>query len=102
VPGYVLSLRAEADLDDIIAFTVRTWNDAQAERYVAAIEACCQRLADSPMIGHACDDLLPGMRRMEQGSHVVFYRQRDDGVRVIRVLHKHMLPERHISEDDDE
>ena len=101
MPTYVLSLRAEADLDDIIAFTVHKWDAAQAGRYVAALEACCQRLADSPMIGPACDDLLLGTRRMAQGSHVVFYRQRDHGVRVIRILHKHMLPERHVSEDDD-
>jgi toxin ParE1/3/4 len=99
---YIFSLRAEADLDDIITFTIDRWNKAQADRYLAALDDCCQRLADNPLIGRACDELLPGLRRMEQGSHVAFYRQRDYGVRIIRILHKRMLPARHITEDDED
>ena len=102
MPHYIFSLRAEADLDDIITFTIDRWNKAQADRYVAALDDCCQRLADNPLIGRACDEFLPGLRRMEQGSHVVFYRQRDYGVRIIRILHKRMLPARHITEDDED
>jgi plasmid stabilization system protein ParE len=32
------SLRAEADFDDITAYTVRTWDAAQADRYLTLLE----------------------------------------------------------------
>ena len=31
------SRRAEADFDDITAYTVRTWNAAQADRYLTLL-----------------------------------------------------------------
>jgi plasmid stabilization system protein ParE len=36
------------------------------------------------------------VRRHEVASHVVFYEQRDGGIRIIRVLHSSMLPENYI------
>lgn len=35
------------------------------------------------------------LRRMEQGRHVIFYRQQKKGIVVSRILHQRMLPERH-------
>ncbi len=37
---------------------------------------------------------------MEQGSHVIFYRQRSGGILISRVLHRSMLPERHTMDDE--
>jgi plasmid stabilization system protein ParE len=40
---------------------------------------------------------------MSRAKHVVFYRLRPYGIRVIAVLHERMLPELHLSgEEDDE
>ncbi len=39
------------------------------------------------------------LRRIEQGSHVIFYRQQDHGIFIIRILHKAMLPETHSLDD---
>jgi plasmid stabilization system protein ParE len=39
--------------------------------------------------------------REEQGRHVVFYVPRPYGVRVVRVLHERMLPNRHDLNDDE-
>jgi plasmid stabilization system protein ParE len=39
---------------------------------------------------------------MEQGKHVVFYRRERGGILVSRILHQHMLPERHAIDDEDE
>jgi plasmid stabilization system protein ParE len=38
------SRRAEADFDDITAYTVRTWDAAQADRYLTLLDDYCQRL----------------------------------------------------------
>jgi len=33
-----------------------------------------------------------GLRRMEHGSHVIFYRWLPEGIFIVRVLHERMLP----------
>ena len=93
--AFRFSRRAEADLLGIGAHTLRTWGEDQAIRYLDDLEACCQMLADNPMLGRACDDVRPGLRRMERGRHVVFYREDTGGILVSRILHQRMLPERH-------
>ncbi len=60
-----LSRRAEADLSGIGAYTLRTWGDDQAIRYIIELEACCQMLAANPALGRSCDDVRSGLRRME-------------------------------------
>ena len=59
-------------------------------------------LADNPALGRFCDDVRPGLRRLEHGKHVVvFYRQERGGVLVSRILHQRMLPDRHAIDDED-
>jgi toxin ParE1/3/4 len=96
-----ISRLAEADLCNIGAYTLRTWGEAQADRYLAQIEACCQRLADNPALGRVCDEIRPGLRRMEQGRHVVFYREEAGGILISRILHQRMLPEDQDIDDED-
>ncbi|HME09111.1 MAG TPA: type II toxin-antitoxin system RelE/ParE family toxin [Bryobacteraceae bacterium] len=98
-----LSRAAELDLFDIGTHTLRTWGVDQIIRYLDDLEACCQGLPDSPELGRPCDHIRPGLRRMEQGKHVVFFRPEPGGVLVSRTLNERMLPERQgVSEEDDE
>ena len=93
--AFRFSRRAEADLLSIADYTLRTWGEAQADHYIGELETFCQMLADNPGLGRPRDDIRPGLRRMEQGKHVVFYRLRQPGgILVVRILHQHMLPER--------
>ncbi len=100
--SFRFSRLAEADLLSISAYTLRTWGEAQTIRYIDALEACCQRLADNPAAGRFCDYVRPGLRRMEQGKHVLFFRREKDGILVSRILHERMLPERYAIDEDDE
>jgi toxin ParE1/3/4 len=102
VSAFRFSLRAETDLAEIARYTLRQWGEDQTIRYIDDLEACCQQLAASPELGRLCDDVRPGLRRMERGRHVIFYRQEPGGILVSRVLHQRMLPERHPIEDSDE
>lgn len=95
-----LSRLADADLD-IGAYTLRTWGLDQTIRYLDGLEACCQHLADNPMSGRPCDYVHHGLRRTEQGSHVVFFRREPKGILVSRIMHERMLPEKHTLDDDD-
>jgi plasmid stabilization system protein ParE len=46
VAGFRLTHRAEDDLAEIGAYTLRTWGAEQCARYLDQLEACCKRLAE--------------------------------------------------------
>jgi toxin ParE1/3/4 len=102
VAAFRFSRYAEADLLSIGAYSLRTWGLAQTVRYIDELEACCQRLADNPASGRSCDHVRVGLRRMEQGKHVIFFRREPGGILVSRILHERMLPERHAIDDVDQ
>lgn len=97
--AFELSRRAEGGLLDIAHYTLRTWGQEQALRYLGELEDCCRRVANRPGLGRACDEIRPGLKRMEHGRHVVFYRPAPSGIFVCRILHQRMLPQRHPIED---
>ena len=85
---------------DIGIYTLRTWGVDQTIRYLDDLESCCQGLADNPAAGRPCEHVRPGLRRMEQGKHVVFFRREPRGILVSRILHERMLPEKHTLDDE--
>ena len=68
--GFVLSPRAQADLDEIWSYTATTWDDNQAERYIRDIWLAIRMPAADPRKARACDGIRPGYRRYTVGSHV--------------------------------
>lgn len=91
---------AESDLIGIANYTLRTWGEDQTAKYIDDLEACCRRLTDNPSSGRSADHVRRGLRRMEQGKHVVFFRREPGGIIVSRILHERMLPERHPIDDE--
>ncbi len=96
--AFRFSRSAESDLLSIGEYTLRTWGEAQALSYLNELEVCCRRLADNPALGRRCDDVRPGLRRLERSQHVIFYRSDEDGILVSRILHQRMLPDKHLPE----
>jgi toxin ParE1/3/4 len=92
---YVLSPRAQRDIDDIWDYTAERWGPSQAEFYIRQIWRHIETVAALPSSGHACDDIRKGYYRSLVGSHVLFYRVIDGGIDVVRVLHGRMDVERH-------
>ena len=76
--------------------------EAQTERYIGQLEDCCQLLAGNPGLGRPCDEVRPGLRRMELAKHAVFYREEPGGILICRILHERMLPERQAIDDEDD
>jgi toxin ParE1/3/4 len=99
VPAFRFSRRGEADLLDIGIYTLAEWGEAQANRYLVELATCCRTLAVNPGLGRPCDHVRPGLRRLEHGKHVVFYRQESGGILISRILHQRMLPEIHTIDD---
>lgn len=47
----------------------------------------------------ACDDIRDGYRKYHIGRHLIFYREADEGIVIIRILHDRMDVEAHFDED---
>jgi toxin ParE1/3/4 len=98
----VYSKLAKIDMFKIGDYTREVWGEIQADRYLDQLEDCCERLMINPKMGRASDIVQPGLRRFEQGRHVIFYQQLEERVLIYRILHQSMLPARHIFDTSEE
>jgi len=92
---YRLTPRAESDLEEIWLYTFKTWSPQQADRYHNDIVDVFEGLAAGQKTGRPVD-VRDGYFKYPAGSHMVFYRLADDGLVVVRVLHKRMDVERNL------
>jgi len=96
VTRFILSPRAQADLDEIWDYTVKHWGVEQAEFYVRQIQTAIEAVAAEPRRGRPCDVIRAGYKKYYAGSHVLFFRLTGNGIDVIRILHRNMDFERHL------
>lgn len=92
MPTVALSSRAQADIVDRIAY-LATFSAAASDKFAAALKSALHRLESSPRIGFA----FPTRRRRLKGIRVmvvpkfrnycIFYRESNDTIEVMRVLH---------------
>jgi len=87
---------AETDLIDIWVYSFRTWGEAQANRYLDAMELGIRELARDPDAGNPRHALREGIWSKRIEHHIVFYTFTDEQVRVRRVLHEAMDVGRHL------
>lgn len=90
---------AEADLTAIGKYTEEHWGSAQKRRYLAMIKDCFTRLRRNSALGAPRDDLRPGYRSVSAARHVVFYRDINDCIEIIRILHVRMDMGGHLTGD---
>jgi toxin ParE1/3/4 len=93
---YSLSSKAAADLDGIYEYTILHFGLEQARVYLLGLHERFQMLAEQPTQGRTADELALGLRRFEYQSHMVFYIPKDNGIRIVRVLHQRMDVTRHV------
>ncbi|KLE34504.1 type II toxin-antitoxin system RelE/ParE family toxin [Aurantiacibacter luteus] len=91
-----LSRRAENDLSDIADYTIAEFGIEQTRTYRDQFKACFASLLDNPNLGRSADELAPGLRRIRQQAHVVFYLPSENAVLIVRVLHHGVDFERHL------
>lgn len=97
MPNFKLSRKAKADLKSIAIYTERKWGRDQRNHYILQFDQCFHLLGENPNLGQTCDGISLGYRNYPQGSHIIFYRlAAENGIEIIRILHKRMLPEGHL------
>ena len=91
-----LSRRAASDLAEIADYTIAEFGIDQARRYRDQLDACFRSLLANPQLGRSAEEVAPGLRRIRQQAHVVFYTVGEDQLLIVRVLHHGMDFERHL------
>jgi len=97
--SFRLTAKAKADLRAIGRYTQKTWGREQRNRYLALLDGSFRDLANNPWKGRSCDDIRPGYRKLPVGRHLIFYRQAEDAIAIIRILHERMDIETHLAEE---
>ena len=90
MPGHRFAQSAEADLADIVQFTLHTWGAAKASVYIDGLDQLATSIADNPRIGKPCENLAPGLRAFPYESHTLYYLTDEETITIIRVLHQRM------------
>jgi toxin ParE1/3/4 len=96
VTGFILSPRAQGDLDAIWNYTAERWSENQAERYIRDIWQAIQDVTNNPTRARACDNIRSGYRRYAVGSHVLYFRLVGGQIDIVRILHQRMDFDRHL------
>ncbi|EIZ82380.1 plasmid stabilization system [Methylobacterium sp. GXF4] len=92
-----LSAAARRDLSGIWTYSAKSWDAAQADRYVRQFADSFDSLARGSLKGRSADDIRTGYSKLAVGSHLVFYRMGAAGViEVARILHQRMDIDRHL------
>ena len=81
-----ISAVAEEDLAGLYTEGMRSWGQAQADRYYDALIEHFDRLCENPLLYRAVDDIRPGYRRSVCGRHAVYYQITDDAVEIMAVI----------------
>jgi len=78
-------------LIEIAQFTQNRWGREQRNLYLQMLDVSFQQLAANPLKGKDCCDIRVGYRKLNVGSHVIFFRQTlADTIEIVRILHGHM------------
>ena len=98
MPSFTLTNMAKADLKEIGHYTQNRWGRDQRDQYLKMLDVSFQKLAANPLKGKDCSDIRIGYRKLNAGSHVIFYRQTlTDTIEIVRVLHGYMDIETRLS-----
>jgi toxin ParE1/3/4 len=82
-----LSVFADADLFDILAYGTAVHGEAASDDYYAGLSEAFDFLCEYPEAGQADEDSDLGLRRWRYRQHHVFYRIDDDVLLIVRIFH---------------
>ncbi|WP_341748882.1 MULTISPECIES: type II toxin-antitoxin system RelE/ParE family toxin [unclassified Candidatus Tisiphia] len=86
---------ARRDLEDITNYTLKYWGKQQAIKYLDEIYSKIITLSSSPSIGTLRADIYHALLSFPIKKHVLYYIKQEEGIIVVRILHKHMCHKLH-------
>jgi toxin ParE1/3/4 len=98
VPAYRLTPAAQSDLIEIRQFTVKQWGVAQSKKYTSELRKIIRLLAENPSLGKLRSDVQSNVLSFPYAGHVIYYCIHEQQLIVFGVLHKRMVPLKHLTE----
>jgi toxin ParE1/3/4 len=95
-----LTRPAIRDLATIGRYTRETWGEEQARRYRAAITARLKWLCRNRSLWRERSELLEGVYTYPEQSHVIVFREYEEGIEILRVLHQRMDLTSHVEDSE--
>jgi toxin ParE1/3/4 len=96
---YIISEKANIDIEKIWLYTYENWSLEQADRYYNLILDEIEFIAENFESGKPVDYIKNGYRTSLVKSHIIFYKKsKSNIVEIIRVLHQKMDIENRITE----
>ena len=93
---YTYSKLADQQIQKIYRDTAIEWGFDQAEKYDAGLLKAVLLLAEHPDLGRKCDEIKAGYQRYEYERHIIFYRQRENDIFIVQILHDRQDAVRHL------
>jgi toxin ParE1/3/4 len=94
-PAVHYTIEAENDLDRIATYTLEVWGPEQRDAYLTVLEETCETIIPRHLRLARATPERPGILRWRVERHLVYFREVDDGIEIVRILHERMLPSRH-------
>ena len=91
-----LTPQAEDDLESIYHYTTMEWGIEQADLYQSVLYAGMIELLSQPAIGKLYKTKTQDYRTLAIKKHLIYYRQEDVRIVVVRILHGSVDRERWI------
>lgn len=85
--GWTIRPAAQTDLTEIWSYGAANWGGEQADRYADALFAVFGLLSEFPEMARERMEFSPPVRFHPNGSHLVIYQEKTQGIEIIRVLH---------------
>jgi toxin ParE1/3/4 len=79
---------AKNDLRDIWRYFAGVASRDVADRLLRDIQQGGERVRQRPLAWRARDEIMPGLRSILVHPYAIFYRIKDDGIEIVRVLHQ--------------
>ena len=87
---------AAGDLKDIAFYSDMNFGFAATDAYRAGLQSTIERLLDFPAVGTEIKIGPHSIRRISFRSHIIYYREVEDRLLILRVLHGSQLPQLHL------
>jgi len=86
--GYKLSKEADFDLEAVFDYTNVSFGFNQAVKYLQELESAFNQLVLNPKIGRNRNEIKLGLYSISEQEHTIFYRIKENHIRIVRVLHE--------------
>jgi toxin ParE1/3/4 len=93
---FKLTPAADSDLQEIWEYTENRWGAEQADNYLRKLDRRMTYLARNPKRGKRRTELPVTSISYHEQKHAIFYRCKETGIEIIRILHGSMEFPRHL------